>query len=227
MSIHLAPSILSADFAILGDQIRVVEEAGAHLLHVDVMDGHFVPNISIGPPVVKSLRKATKMPLDVHLMISDPDKYIPEFVESGANSLTVHAEATVHLDSTLDLIRKLKVGVGVSINPATPLSVVEHVLGMVDMLLIMSVNPGFGGQKFIPYTLDKIRLARQIIEDKKYRCVIEVDGGIVTGNLAQVIEAGAEVIVAGSAIFNDPDPARKVKEMLEIAASVGYHSKYV
>ena len=227
MSIRLAPSILSADFAKLGDQIRVVEEAGAQLLHVDVMDGHFVPNISIGPPVVKSLRKATKMPLDVHLMISDPDKYIPEFVKSGANSLTVHAEATVHLDSTLDLIRKLNVGVGVSINPATPLSVVEHVLGMVDMLLIMSVNPGFGGQKFIPYTLDKIRLARQIIEDKKYRCVIEVDGGIVTGNLAQVIEAGAEVIVAGSAIFNDPDPARKVKEMLEIAASVGYHSKYV
>ena len=227
MSIRLAPSILSADFAKLGDQIRVVEEAGAQLLHVDVMDGHFVPNISIGPPVVKSLRKATKMPLDVHLMISDPDKYIPEFVKSGANSLTVHAEATVHLDSTLDLIRKLNVGVGVSINPATPLSVVEHVLGMVDMLLIMSVNPGFGGQKFIPSTLDKIRLARQIIEDKKYRCVIEVDGGIVTGNLAQVIEAGAEVIVAGSAIFNDPDPARKVKEMLEIAASVGYHSKYV
>ncbi len=227
MSIRLAPSILSANFAALGDQIRVVEEAGAHLLHVDVMDGHFVPNITIGPPVVKSLRKATKMPMDVHLMISDPDKYIPAFVEAGANSITVHAEATLHLDRTLDFIRSYKVGVGVSLNPATPLSVVEHVLDRVDMLLIMSVNPGFGGQKFIPYTLDKIRQARQIIEDKNYRCVIEVDGGVDTFNLAEVIQAGAEVIVAGSAVFHAADPARKIKEMLEIAASVGYHSKYV
>jgi ribulose-phosphate 3-epimerase len=182
VSIRLAPSILSADFASLGSQIRTVEEAGAHLLHVDVMDGHFVPNLTIGPPVVKSIRKATRMPLDVHLMISDPDKYIPAFVDAGANMLTVHAEATVHLDRTLNFIR---------------------------------------------YTLDKIRKARQVIEDKNYRCVIEVDGGIDTNNLAEVIQAGAEVLVAGSAIFHAPDPARKVKEMLEIAASVGYHSKYV
>lgn len=227
MSIRLAPSILSANFATLAEDIRKVEEAGAHLLHVDVMDGHFVPNITIGPPVVKSIRKATKLPLDVHLMISDPDKYIPAFVEAGANMLTVHAEATVHLDRTLNFIRSQKVGVGVSINPATPVSVVEHALGLADMFLIMSVNPGFGGQKFIPYTLDKIRHARQIIEDRKYRCVIEVDGGIDTDNLPDVIKAGAEVLVAGSAIFHSPDPARKVKEMLEIAAPLGYHSRYV
>jgi ribulose-phosphate 3-epimerase len=197
------------------------------MLHVDVMDGHFVPNITIGPPVVKSLRKVTRMQMDVHLMISDPDKYIPAFVDAGADLLTVHAEATVHLDRTLNFIRSQNVGVGVSINPATPLSAVEHALGLADMLLIMSVNPGFGGQKFIAYTYEKIRRARQIIEDKNYRCVIEVDGGIDSDNLAEVIQAGAEVLVAGSAIFHAADPARKVKEMLEIAASVGYHSKYV
>jgi ribulose-phosphate 3-epimerase len=227
MSIRLAPSILSADFASLGDQIRIVEEAGAQMLHVDVMDGHFVPNITIGPPVVKSLRKVTRMQMDVHLMISDPDKYIPAFVDAGADLLTVHAEATVHLDRTLNFIRSQNVGVGVSINPATPLSAVEHALGLADMLLIMSVNPGFGGQKFIAYTYEKIRRARQIIENKNYRCVIEVDGGIDSDNLAEAIQAGAEVLVAGSAIFHAADPARKVKEMLEIAASVGYHSKYV
>lgn len=227
MNIRLAPSILSANFATLGDDIRKVEEAGAHLLHIDVMDGHFVPNITIGPPVVKSIRKATQLPLDVHLMISDPDKYIPAFVEAGANMLTVHAEATVHLDRTLNFIRSQNVGVGVSINPATPVSAVEHALPLADMLLIMSVNPGFGGQKFIPYTLDKIRHARQIIEERKYRCVIEVDGGIDADNLPDVIKAGAEVLVAGSAIFHAPDPARKVKELLEIAAPLGYHSRYV
>jgi ribulose-phosphate 3-epimerase len=227
VTIRIAPSILSANFAALGEDIAKVEQAGAHLLHVDVMDGHFVPNITIGPPVVKALKKATKLPLDVHLMISDPDKYIPLFVDAGADILTVHAEATVHLDRTLNYIRSHKIGVGVSINPATPLSAVEHALGLADMLLIMSVNPGFGGQKFIPYALDKIRQARQIIEDKKYRCVIEVDGGIDTETLPAVIKAGAEVLVAGSAIFNAPDPARKLKEMLEMAASLSYHSKYV
>ena len=157
MSARIAPSILSANFAALGDDIRKVEEAGAHMLHVDVMDGHFVPNITIGPPVVKSIRKATKLPLDVHLMISDPDRYIPAFVEAGATILTVHAEATVHLDRTLNFIRSQNVLAGVSINPATPLSAVEHALGLADMLLIMTVNPGFGGQKFIPYTVQKIR----------------------------------------------------------------------
>ena len=223
MSIRIAPSILSANFASLGEEIRRVEEAGAHLIHVDVMDGHFVPNITIGPPVVKSIRKATKLPLDVHLMISDPDKYIPAFVEAGADMLTVHAEATVHLDRTLNFIRSQNIGSGVSINPATPLSVVEHALGLADMLLVMTVNPGFGGQKFIPYTVDKVRQARQLIENRNYRCVIEVDGGIDSETVPEVVKAGAEVLVAGSAIFQAPDPARKIKELLEIAASVGYH----
>ena len=193
MSIRIAPSILSANFAALGDDIRKVEEAGAQLIHVDVMDGHFVPNITIGPPVVKSIRKATKLPLDVHLMISDPDKYIPAFVEAGADMVTVHAEATVHLDRTLNFIRSQKAGAGVSINPATPISAVQHALGLADMLLVMTVNPGFGGQKFIPYTLEKLREARQVIENRRYRCVIEVDGGIDTDTLPDVVRAGAEV----------------------------------
>jgi ribulose-phosphate 3-epimerase len=227
VSIRIAPSILSANFAALGEDIRKVESAGAHLLHVDVMDGHFVPNITIGPPVVRWIRKATQLPLDVHLMISDPDKYIPAFIEAGANMLTVHVEAAVHLDRTLNFIRSQKAGVGVSINPATPISAIEHALGLADMLLIMTVNPGFGGQKFIPYTVEKIRRARQIIEDRGYKCVIEVDGGIDTDTVADVVRAGAEVLVAGSAIFNAPDPARKVKELLEIAGPLSYHSKYV
>jgi len=191
VSIRLAPSILSANFAALGDEIRKVEEAGAHLLHVDVMDGHFVPNITIGPPVVKSIRKITRLPLDVHLMISDPDKFIPAFVDAGAGILTVHAEATVHLDRTLNFIRSHNVGVGVSINPATPVSTVKHVLGFVDLLLVMSVNPGFEGQKFIGYTPDKIREARQVIDEGKYGCVIEVDGGIGGQSWSGVVKAGA------------------------------------
>jgi ribulose-phosphate 3-epimerase len=227
VNIRIAPSILSANFAALGDDVRKVEEAGAQLIHVDVMDGHFVPNITIGPPVVKSIRKTTKLPLDVHLMISDPDKYIPAFVDAGADMLTVHAEATIHLDRTLNFIRLQNVGVGVSVNPATPISNVQYALGLADMLLIMTVNPGFGGQKFIPYTLEKIREARQVIENRAYRCVIEVDGGIDTETVPDVVRAGAEVLVAGSAIFHSPDPARKIKEMLEIAASVGYHRGYV
>src|SRR5438093_1301397 len=176
MNIRIAPSILSANFAALGEDIRKVEEGGAQLLHVDVMDGHFVPNITIGPPVVRSLKKVTKLPLDVHLMITDPNQYIPAFVEAGASNVTIHAEATVHLDRTLNFIRSHNVSVGVSINPATPVSAVEHALGLADMLLIMTVNPGFGGQSFIPYTLEKIRQARQIIDTRKYQWVIEVDG---------------------------------------------------
>jgi ribulose-phosphate 3-epimerase len=227
VSIRLAPSILSANFAALGDDIRKVEEAGANIIHVDVMDGHFVPNITIGPAVVRAIKKVTKLPLDVHLMITDPDMYIPAFVEAGASMLTVHAEATGHLDRTLNFIRSQNVLVGVSINPATPLSVVEHALGLADMLLIMSVNPGFGGQRFIPYTVEKIRRARQIIDERNYRCVIEVDGGIDSETIPTVVKAGAEVLVAGSAIFGTPDPGRKVKELLEIAASVGYDRGYI
>ena len=227
MSVRLSPSILSANFAALGEEIRKVEQAGAQLLHIDVMDGHFVPNITIGPPVVKSIRKVTSLPLDVHLMISDPDKYIPAFAEAGASILTIHAEATVHLDRTLNFIRSQNVLVGVSLNPATPLSAVENVLGLADILLIMTVNPGFGGQKFIPYTIEKIKQARLLIEEKNYRCVIEVDGGIDVENIPKVVMAGAEILVSGSAIFHAPDPAAKTRELLEIAASVGYDRRYI
>ena len=227
MSIRIAPSILSANFAALGEEIRRVEDAGAHAIHVDVMDGHFVPNITIGPPVVRSIRKVTNLPLDVHLMISDPDKFIPEFVEAGAAMLTVHAEATVHLDRTLNFIRSHKVLAGVSINPATPVSAIEHALGVADLLLVMSVNPGFGGQQFIPYTVEKIWRARQIIEERNYNCVIEVDGGIDTPTVPAVVKAGAELLVSGSAIFHAPDPGRKIKELLEIASLVGYDRGHV
>jgi ribulose-phosphate 3-epimerase len=227
VNIKIAPSILSANFAALKEDIRKVEEAGAQLLHIDVMDGHFVPNITIGPVVLKSIRKVTGLPLDVHLMISDPDKYIPAFVDAGADMITVHTEATVHLDRTLNFIRSHKVGVGVSINPATPVSTIQHVFELIDMLLVMSVNPGFGGQKFIPYSLEKIRQARKIIDEKKLACVIEVDGGIDTPLLPQVVNAGASVLVVGSAIFGQPDAGAKVKEMLESVATLGYHSNYV
>jgi ribulose-phosphate 3-epimerase len=227
VSIRIAPSILSANFAALAEDIKKVEEAGAHLLHVDVMDGHFVPNITIGPPVVRAIRKVTKLPLDVHLMISDPDKYIPDFVDAGASILTVHAEATVHLDRTLNLIRSRNVFAGVSIVPSTPLSAVEHVLGVADMLLIMTVNPGFGGQKFIPYTAEKVKRARKLIEERNYGCAIEVDGGIDAATIPEVVKAGAQVLVSGSAIFQSADPAGKVRELLEIAASVGYDREYV
>jgi ribulose-phosphate 3-epimerase len=227
MSIRIAPSILSANFAALGEDIRKVEEAGADLLHIDVMDGHFVPNITIGPPVVKSISKVATKPLDVHLMISNPDQYIPEFVRAGASIITVHAEATVHLDRTLNFIQSHKVLAGVSINPATPLSAVEHALDLADILLIMSVNPGFGGQKYIPYVTEKIRHAREILNRRKLSCVIEVDGGIDIPLMPEVINAGAQVLVAGSAIFGDPDPARKLKEMLATAARLSYHSNVV
>jgi ribulose-phosphate 3-epimerase len=227
MTVRIAPSILSANFAALGEDIRKVEEGGAQLLHVDVMDGRFVPNITIGPPVVRSIRKATKLPLDVHLMIEDPDRFVPAFIEAGANILTVHAEAVLHLDRTLNFIRSQNVLAGVSINPATPLSVVEHALESADLLLVMSVNPGFGGQKFIPYTVGKIRQARHWIEERNLKCQIEVDGGIDAASAPEVIQAGAEILVAGSAIFHSPDPGRKVKELLEIASSVGYDRLHV
>jgi len=227
VTVRIAPSLLSANFAALGDDIRKVEEAGAQLLHIDVMDGHFVPNITIGPPVVKAIKKVATKPLDVHLMITDPDHYIPEFVAAGASILTVHAEATIHLDRTLNYIRSHNVLAGVSINPATPLSAVEHALDVADMLLIMSVNPGFGGQRYIPYVTEKIRRAREIINRRKLGCVIEVDGGIDIPTMPEVIAAGAQVLVAGSAIFGDPDPARKLKEMLATAARLSYDGNVV
>ena len=177
--------------------------------------------------MVRSIRRATRLPLDVHLMITDPDRYIPAFKDAGANGLTVHVEATTHLDRTLNFIRSQNLVVGVSINPATPIVAVEHALALADLLLIMTVNPGFGGQAFIPYTIDKIRHARRIIEERNYRCVIEVDGGIDAETVRAVVEAGAEILVAGSAIFDAADPARKVKELLEIADSVGYDRRHM
>ena len=227
MNIRIAPSILSADFAALGEDVRKMEQAGAELLHVDVMDGHFVPNITIGPPVVRALKRVATARLDVHLMIENPDQYITEFVKAGASIVTVHAEASVHLDRTLNFIRSHNVLAGVSINPATPLSAVEHALDLADMLLIMSVNPGFGGQQYIPYVTEKIRHAREIINKRQLRCVIEVDGGIDIPIMPEVIAAGAQVLVAGSAIFGDPDPAGKLKEMLATAARLSYHSNVV
>ena len=194
------------------------------MIHVDVMDGHFVPNITIGPPVVRSIRQATELPFDVHLMVSEADRFIPAFVEAGANNVTVHVEALKHLDRTIELVRSLDVKVGVALNPATPVTAVEHVIGLVDMILVMSVNPGFGGQEFIPYTVRKIRRLREMIDAEGLGCTIEVDGGIDMDNLEEVLGAGAEIIVAGSSIFRASDPAAKVQEMLEKAALLGYHN---
>ena len=224
MNVQIAPSILSADFTRLGEEIRTVEEAGAHMIHVDVMDGHFVPNITIGPPVVRSIRNATELPLDVHLMIAEADRFVPAFAEAGASTITVHVEALKHLDRTVALVRSFGARVGVALNPATSLTEVEHVLDLVDMVLVMTVNPGFGGQGLIPYTIRKIRRLREMIDQAGVGCAIEVDGGIDMGNLGDVLGAGAEVIVAGSAIFKAPDPAAVVQEMLEKATLLGYDS---
>jgi len=224
VTVRIAPSILSANFTSLAEEIRIVENAGAHYIHIDVMDGHFVPNLTVGPTVVSSVRKETSLPLDVHLMIAEPDQFIPAFVEAGANIVTVHAEAVTHLDRTIEYIRSHDVQVGVALNPATPLEALGHVLHLVDLVLIMTVNPGFGGQKFIQYTCQKIRRLRRTIEDGGHHAVIEVDGGIDLETISEVIPAGAEILVAGSAIFHSGDPAGVVKEMLAKASTLGYHS---
>jgi len=210
--VKVAPSILSADFSRLGEEIRAVEAAGADIIHIDVMDGHFVPNITIGPLIVQAARKVTKLPLDVHLMIENPELFIADFAKAGADYLTVHAEAAYHLHRLVQSIREHKgVKAAVSLNPATPLEALDYVLGDLDMVLIMSVNPGFGGQAFIPSQLDKIRALRKRIDDRRLDLEIEVDGGIKTDNAAEVAAAGADILVAGSAVFGAKDYAAAIK----------------
>jgi len=216
--VEIVPSILSADFARLAEETARVERGGAKILHLDVMDGHFVPNLTIGPPVVASLRKATQAHLDVHLMIENPDRYGAQFAAAGADSVSVHYEACPHLDGTLELIRKAGAMAGVVLNPMTPLSVLEDALGVADYVLLMSVNPGFGGQKLIPYVLDKVRKLARMRRDKKLTFPIEIDGGVNLENLADVVGAGCDWIVTGSAIFHSRDPEATVREMREIAA---------
>ena len=215
--VEIAPSILSADFAKLGEDIRAIEEGGAGVLHVDVMDGKFVPNITIGLPVVKSLSKVTKLPIDCHLMIEEPNRYAAQFVEAGAAMVSVHVEADVHLQRTLTAIREAGAKAGVAINPATSLTTLEEALPFADYILLMSVNPGFGGQKFIHTSLDKLRRLRAMIQERGLKTRIEVDGGVDASNISKVVEAGAEIIVAGSAVYGGGKPTKAVKELLDAA----------
>ena len=203
--IKIAPSILSADFSRLGEELKAVEEAGADLIHVDVMDGHFVPNITIGPMVVEAVRKSTKLPLDVHLMIEDPDFYIPYFIKAGADIITVHVEVCKHLQRTIRAIKEQKKTAGVVLNPATSLNAIDNILDEVDLVLLMSVNPGFGGQEFIPSTVKKVEKLKRMINDEKLKVDIEIDGGIKPENAVDVIKAGANILVAGSSVFKSKD----------------------
>ncbi len=215
--IEIAPSILASNFAKLGEEIKAVEQGGADVIHVDVMDGHFVPNISIGIPVVASLHKATRLPLDVHLMIERPEEYIERFVQAGANRVLIHQEATVHLDRALTMIRELGAQAGVAINPATPVATLADVLDKVDTVLVMSVNPGFGGQKFIPGAFEKIRQLNQWRARYNGAFRIEVDGGVDAENTAELAQAGANTFVAGTSIFHTPDPAAAVRQIRKLA----------
>ncbi|WP_145102278.1 ribulose-phosphate 3-epimerase [Sporomusa sp. KB1] len=211
--IKVAPSILSADFSQLANEIIKIEEAGADWVHIDVMDGHFVPNLTFGPPVVAAIRKVTKLPFDVHLMVTNPQDLIEPFIKAGADIITVHAETAPHLHRLLQTIKEHGKKAGVSLNPSTPLTVVEEVLDDLDMILIMSVNPGFGGQKFIPGAIDKIARLRAKIEQRKLTIAIEVDGGINASTARQVIAAGATILVAGSAVYGAPDMRQAIKDI--------------
>ncbi|UCF87176.1 MAG: ribulose-phosphate 3-epimerase [Nitrospiraceae bacterium] len=203
--VKIAPSILSADFSRLGEEIKAAEQAGADLIHIDIMDGHFVPNITIGPPVVKAIRDITTIPLDVHLMIEDPDRYISDFAKAGADMITIHAEASTHLHRSINYIKANNAKAGVSLNPATPPHVLDFVLSEVDMILVMSVNPGFGGQEFIPQSMDKIRKLKGDIRGGSFKILISVDGGVNAHNARDVVEAGADILVMGSAFFQSND----------------------
>ena len=211
----IAPSILSADFSKLGEEVKAVEQAGADYIHIDVMDGHFVPNITIGPIIVKAVKGVTKLPLDVHLMISNPDDFIDDFLQAGADILTVHAEAGYHLHRSLQHIRKVGAKPAVSLNPASPLSMIEYVLDDLDMVLLMSVNPGFGGQDFIPEVIPKIERVREMIDKRGLNIELEVDGGIGPETINRVSSAGANVFVAGSAIYHSDDYAETIRLMRE------------
>lgn len=219
MTIRLAPSILAADFAALGRDIEAAVRGGADIIHVDVMDGHFVPNITIGPPVVRSLRKTTTLPLDVHLMITDPDRYVEAFVNAGANMVSVHVEVLPHLHRTLGFIKKLGAKAGVVLNPATPVVSIQDVAADVDYVLVMSVNPGFGGQVFIPHSLTKIRAVRELLDSVGNRAPVEVDGGIDETTIARVVEAGAEILVAGHAVFGSGQAEAAARELKSLALS--------
>lgn len=213
---RLAPSILSADFSRLGDQVSFIEKAGAHIIHVDVMDGHFVPNISFGATVMKSLQGKTTLPFDVHLMIENPDQYMEDFVTDNTEFITVHVEACPHLHRSIQHIKSLGVKAGVSLNPATPVSILENIIEDLDLVLIMSVNPGFGGQKFIPFSLDKIKELKEMKDKRNPKLEIEIDGGINLDNIKTVTDAGVEIVVAGSSVFGAPDIEKRVRELLAL-----------
>ena len=216
--IKIAPSILACDFSKLGEEIKLVESAGADYVHIDVMDGRFVPNITIGPPVVSAIKKITNMPLDVHLMIVEPDKFIKDFIDAGANLLCVHQEAVIHLERSIQYIKSLGAKAAVSLNPATDIDTLKYVLPELDMVLIMSVNPGFGGQKYIQFCTQKIKSLRKMADELNPKLDIEVDGGITLDNLKEVVDAGANVIVAGSTIYKAKDPAGVIARMREMTS---------
>ena len=218
-TLQIAPSLLSADFARLGEAVALAERAGADLIHFDVMDGHFVPNITIGPPVLKSLARVARLPIDVHLMIENPDRYVEAFVEAGAASVTVHAEAAVHLHRTVHLIKSLGAKAGVALNPATPVGALEEIAGDVDYVLVMTVNPGFGGQTFIPRSESKVRLVRDLLNRAGSNAPIEVDGGIDVHTAPRIVAAGADILVAGNAVFGAADPERAIRELRAAATA--------